>query len=57
MVIMLSFNLAKEGVSRVHFAKIGNKNIELHVLCTTVKSLLNKETMYSIYREHHNILN
>ena len=27
MVMMLSFNLSKEGVFRVHFVKIGNKNM------------------------------
>ena len=28
MVIMLSFNLSKEGVSIVQFDKLGNKNLE-----------------------------
>ena len=28
MVIMLSFHLSKEGVSRVYFVKLGNKNCE-----------------------------
>ena len=28
MVMMLSFHLSKEGVSRVQFDKLGNKNLE-----------------------------
>ena len=28
MVIMLSFHLSKESVSRVYFGKLGNKNLE-----------------------------
>ena len=31
MVITLSFHLSKEGVSRIIFGKLGNKNLEIVV--------------------------